>query len=377
MNLAWSIDDKYFFNHCFHEVLDEFLNKNEQYVLVTCNSLSDTHFVQGLKKKLKLINIITVPSNPSLEFIGKYDELNQDYTIIAIGGGSVIDFSKILYGLNNNSLCFVNKNLEINSSGKFKKITKYNKPLIIFPTTTGSGAEVTPFATIWDFKKNIKLSITVQNLISKVFYDFKIMKLQPFDLLVASLFDSLSHCLESLWSKSSNSYTEIMAQDALLTILKSLNKLSFNKVLDNEDYKKLCFSTFLSGKAISITKTALCHSMSYPVTLKYGINHGLAVGFFLPDVLIFNEKFIYQKLDSILSNFQLNNIYNLSHFIRNLFVSLNGYQLFINKINSLSNLNTLTHEMITNDRILNNVRNVKLDDLDLLVKNIIKNYGSL
>ena len=48
MNLAWSIDDKYFFNHCFHEVLDEFLNKNEQYVLVTCNSLSDTHFVQGL-----------------------------------------------------------------------------------------------------------------------------------------------------------------------------------------------------------------------------------------------------------------------------------------------------------------------------------------
>ena len=106
--------------------------------------------------------------------------------------------------------------------------------------------------------------------------------------------DALSHAMESYWSVPSNAYTRMLARDSIMIIREYLPLVL--RDLDNLEYRKqMLKGSFFAGLAFSNTRTTACHSISYPLTMMFGINHGLAVALTLFEVLKRNWSHIVEK----------------------------------------------------------------------------------
>ena len=360
----------FFFNIDLDDITNRVFESKNPVCLITCKSLLNSQLVKTIMSNNQTKKIILIESNPSLDFLKKNNIRLNQFNIVAIGGGSVLDFSKILYWLSSYQydmdIEYIFDSKFINN---FEKVNhKISNNFFIIPSTTGTGSESTPFSTIWDFNNNKKLSFKSQNLDYKVFYNNIIVSLQPMSLLIASIFDSLSHSLESLWNINSNDLSRHFSMQAIMLIIPILKKIEAKKILKNDDFYNLILATFYSGNSISMTETALCHSMSYPVTMKYKLSHGLSVGFLLPPVMEFNKTFL-SEFDSILSFFDLNHIDDFIILLARLFNKCGGLELVLNRINTFEKLIELTPYMDNTSRSKNNIRPATQND----IKNIINN----
>src|SRR5690606_15226526 len=96
--------------------------------------------------------------------------------------------------------------------------------------------------------------------------------------------DALSHALESIWNHNANPISDTFAVSAIEDILDCLPRLQQD--LGNRELRsRMALAALKAGMAFSNTKTALAHSISYEMTLRYGLPHGIACSFSLPMVL--------------------------------------------------------------------------------------------
>ncbi len=238
-----------------------------------------------------------IPELSELKKIIKLIKINKPDIIIAIGGGSVLDYAKIasvLYKENN-----IKEKIIYNDYSIKKKI-----PLVAIPTTAGSGAEVTANAVI--YINNIKHS--VEHNIFKPNYFFIIPNLiikASKKIKASSGFDAISQSIESIISKKSNQTSLSFAKRSLKISLK--NYLKYLNYPNNNNTFKMAIAANLSGKAISISKTNAPHALSYPFTSIFGISHGHAVSLTLNDFLKFN--FFHQNKANC--NFNLSSRYKI------------------------------------------------------------------
>lgn len=375
----WSLQNSYFFDTSFNDIFKEIKKTKNRICLITCESLLNSEFVNLFKSSFEIAKIIIVKSNPSIKFLDKNNQIEKNTCFVAVGGGSVIDVAKILYWISLN-----NFNGDTNSLFNTKKIYDYENDclknvndMFVIPTTTGTGSEVTSFATFWDFELKKKLSFSSKLLKYKVFYNKDIVSIQPYPLLISSLFDALSHSFESVWNKKTNHLTELYSLEAISIILKVLIKIENNEELLDHDFDNLCLATHLSGSAISITETALCHSMSYPITLNYNVNHGLAVGFLLASVMKFNEQYIFNKFNHLFTSFSINNLNEFSSLIARLFKNTGGLDLVLSKIKNISDLNSIASAMINPDRSKNNIRPVDSNSINQVIGSVKDIYENI
>ncbi len=218
--------------------------------------------------------------------------------IIAIGGGSVIDYAKIANVLNRSNN--IKKNI-INSN--FKDIKK-NIKLIAIPTTAGSGAEVTPSAVIYINK--IKYSVEDETIKPDFYFLIPELINNSSNKLKASAgFDAISQSLESIISLRSNSKSLDYAKQSLKYSLKHFIPFLKNPNFDNTS--RMSIAANLSGCAISISKTTAPHALSYPFTSLFGISHGHAVSLTLEKFLKFN----FEKMHLSKSKFSLKKRYEI------------------------------------------------------------------
>ncbi len=226
-----------------------------------------------------------VQPNPELDNLDKtIHELRKVRAsfIIAIGGGSVLDTAKILSVTLPGS-----KDTPLHRHFRNKEQLQLDRKISLtaIPTTSGSGAEVTPFATVWDTSAYKKYSLNHELLYPEyVLLKPEFCKSLPRKQTLYSGLDLISHALESLWNINSNPITRSFAFQAL-----NLANKSFSKALDSpEDIagrKGMLHASLLAGMAISQTKTAIAHSISYPLTARFNIPHGLACSFTLPELI--------------------------------------------------------------------------------------------
>ena len=107
---------------------------------------------------------------------------------------------------------------------------------------------------------------------------------KPLLLTISTGVDALSHSLESLWNVNNNPVSANHAVFAARHILDALPKLV--KDLGNIELRgRVAMAALFAGLAFSNTKTAIAHSLSYPITLRHGVQHGIACSFSLPMVL--------------------------------------------------------------------------------------------
>lgn len=228
-----------------------------------------------------------VQPNPDVQWLAPlYAQVQRDHgdvpCIVALGGGSAIDCAKAL--------------LYATPSGRFDELLALleqggqlpagpHKALIAIPTTAGTGSEVTPWATLWDQAAGRKHSLHQDcTWPEAAIIDAELMLSLPAGATLAAGLDALSHALESIWNVHRNPVSMALAVQSARSARLSgccISRGSVASVLRAD----MAQAALLAGLAFSNTKTALAHSLSYDITLRHGVPHGLACSFSLPLVL--------------------------------------------------------------------------------------------
>ncbi|MCC5985555.1 MAG: phosphonoacetaldehyde reductase [Rhodobacteraceae bacterium] len=200
--------------------------------------------------------------------------------ILALGGGSVIDSAKVFAAAARDGLAAVVAHLRDRpDAARFDPL-----PIIAVPTTAGTGSEVTSWATVWDSAAGRKYSLSLPGLYPETaIVDPALMMSKPRDLTVSTGLDAFSHALESLWNHHATPVSRLYAVAAAREILTVLPALASD--LGNPDLRsRMAQAALFAGIAFSGTRTAIAHSISYPITLSHGVIHGIACSFTLPAI---------------------------------------------------------------------------------------------
>lgn len=249
--------------------------------------------LEGIKdaektEKWNLEKKIFQASNPTVEQLFElYREMYADRAevIIAVGGGSVMDMGK--------SLCLIQE-MEIPSEDALREIIQeksFGVPSakwIGVPTTAGTGSEVTCWATIWDPTRETKRSVESRNNYAyAAIVDSQMSGSMPVKLAVSSALDAAAHAMESYWAKASNLVSRTLALKAIQLIMDHMDDLLAGR---EEAHDYMAQGSLMAGLAFSNTKTTACHSISYPLTMEYGIPHGTAVSLLMAPIMKVNEE---------------------------------------------------------------------------------------
>ena len=297
--------------------------------------------------------------------IQQWRHVNFD-TVIAFGGGSAIDSAKVL----SVALCEELEMMPLRAL--LEDPTLYldvrPKPLYAVPTTAGTGSEATPFATVWDHEHYKKYSLAGASVFPhSAIVDPDLSDGLPEEVTVSTGLDAINQAAESIWNRNLTLISEKFATRALQLGLEALPLLLHNPD-DGVSRAAMAECSLLAGMAISQTRTAICHSMSYPITAHYGVPHGLACAFTMPAVLRFNLKVDdgrFGRIAVALNGCNATVDTLLERFDR-LHADLQVLQRVKSYVKSLEQLAALRSEMFTPDRSENNLALVDESSLNAI-----------
>lgn len=204
--------------------------------------------------------------------------------IVAIGGGSVIDTAKAVAAqYANGQGGWLSAHLR---EGAPYATSAPTPAIIAVPTTAGTGSEVTPWGTIWDGADGMKYSISHPSLFPEhALLDPRLTLSVPRPTTVSSALDALSHAMEAIWNRSANPVSDALAVRAIEVIPSALRQVC-ERPDDLEARSRMFSGSLVAGLAMSNTRTALAHSISYPLTARLGLAHGIACSITLPEILV-------------------------------------------------------------------------------------------
>ncbi len=218
---------------------------------------------------------------------------SQPDTIIALGGGSVLDAAKIM------RLFYDHPNLTLSEVATpfldfRQRVVRFptgaSTQLVAIPTTSGTGSEVTPFAVLKDSNSHTKFSLVDESLLPDVaILDAQLTRSLPPQITVDTAVDALTHALEALVSIMSSDYTDGLALEAIRLIFEALPeaiKNGSNVVWRHKLHNAAC----LAGMAIGNASVGVNHALAHSLGAKFDIPHGRANGVFLLSTLEYNSK---------------------------------------------------------------------------------------
>ena len=183
--------------------------------------------------------------------------------IVACGGGSVMDAAKLASVLVTDD--YGVKEL-LDNPGMAQKCV----PIVLIPTTAGTGAEVTPNAIVAVPEKELKVGIVNENMI-------------------ATGVDALAHCIECFTSNKANPFSDLYALEGLDLILNNIEKACDDPEAMAEK-NRMQIAAYYGGLAITASGTTAVHALSYPLGGKYHIAHGVSNAILLAPVMRFNSE---------------------------------------------------------------------------------------
>lgn len=223
------------------------------------------------------------PDLDDLDLVAKRYRNRGIDLVVGLGGGSAMDAAKALAYLlaPTQTLVTLDGVLRLGQ----KQSAARSLALVAVPTTAGTGSEVTPFATIWDHALKQKHSLSGDFIYPTIaLLDPSLTMSLDLENTLYPALDSISHSLESLWNRRRTSISKTYALQSLVMSVSALPE-----VLDDPSSclarTRLQEAAMLAGLAVSQTKTAIAHAISYPLTVKHSMPHGLACSFTLPGLI--------------------------------------------------------------------------------------------
>lgn len=215
------------------------------------------------------------------ELVDQFKESGADM-IVACGGGSVMDAAKLASVLVTDE--YGVKEL-LDEPGRAKKCV----PVLLIPTTAGTGAEVTPNAIVAVPEKELKVGIVNENMIADyVILDARMIKDVPPEIAAATGVDALAHCIECFTSNKANPFSDLYALEGLDLIINNIER-ACEDPMAMEAKNRMQIAAYYGGLAITASGTTAVHALSYPLGGRYHIPHGVSNAILLAPVMRFNE----------------------------------------------------------------------------------------
>ncbi len=232
-------------------------------------------------------------------------------TVIAIGGGSALDATKIAryiyeYSLDQEpgfldsyeKVSEVFKELQQKFVDIRKRIVKFHHAkktrMFAIPTTSGTGSEVTPYAVITDDNTHVKYPLTDYELTPQVsIVDPEFVMTVPKRTVALSGLDSLSHALESYVSVMASDFTRPWSMQAIKLVFENL-EASYNydpkhPTLEGEKAREnMHYAATLAGMAFANAFLGINHSIAHKTGGEFGLPHGLVISIAMQHVIKFN-----------------------------------------------------------------------------------------
>ena len=239
-----------------------------------------------------------IESNPSIKQLARVrNSLGLlPKTIIALGGGSVIDIAKILKALSgiDASLSTEELLMVITSQG-YRNMPTQPIELIALPSTAGTGSELTKWATIWDMENKKKYSIERDEIYpDQAWIDPTLTVGMDKNLTASTGLDALCQAIEAYWSTKTNAFVRRLSVQAIREIMSHLRG-AIEEPTNLASREGMCLGSSFAALAFSQTRTTACHALSYPLTARLGIPHGIAVFLSLIPIMRINWEFIEEK----------------------------------------------------------------------------------
>lgn len=230
-----------------------------------------------------LIKLSVPSSEPTLEMVEELTEAARAAkieSIVAVGGGSVIDSAKAV-------AIYLEQSPSTRLADFFyNKKTLSQRENIFFaalPTTAGTGAEVTPNSVLKDTKTHIKQSLKVDSMLPDIaLVDPELTYDCPPQVTSCSGLDALTQNIESAISRNRNHLSYSMARSAFLLAFKNL-QAAFEG--DCEAKNNMAEATMTGGMAFSMSSLGAVHGLAHPLGALLNIPHGLVCGILLTEVL--------------------------------------------------------------------------------------------
>ncbi len=296
-----------FFGNDAIEKIGEYARKlGERAFLVVDNEMKKIGVLNKVINLLTRVNMETVCYGkvvPSPVYSQVYEaaelaKMKRCDFVIGLGGGSCMDFAKgvAIAATHEEDFCqFI-----YGGSSEVLLPTKRTLPILAIPTTAGSGSQVTPYAVFVNPKFKLKTTIKSPYIFPRVvIVDPKLTISMPPNLTASTGVDALAHAMESYINVSkSNPFSDLVALEAIKIISENLRRAVLNggDLLARE---KMAWGSTLAGMAISQAGTTLVHAMSYPLTGRFTIPHGIAVAILLPEMVRDTWKFSQEKFANI------------------------------------------------------------------------------
>lgn len=225
-----------------------------------------------------------VDPEPSLDTVDRGREAfrsQQCDLVIAVGGGSALDVGKAIAALApcQEPVSHYFGGVEIPGQGR---------PCIALPTTSGTGAEVTPNSVLTNTAQAEKASIRGHCLLPEVaIVDPELTLTCPPEQTAFSGLDALTQALESYVSTGANPVSDLLCEESFRRIAGSLRR-AVEDGADREARENMALGSLLAGLALASARLGLVHGLAHPLGALYHLPHGQVCGALLPHVMAYN-----------------------------------------------------------------------------------------
>lgn len=281
---------------------------------------------------------------------------HQVDAVIGFGGGSSLDVAKVIAILADPKQTQNIQEIYGVNNAKTERL-----PLIVIPTTAGTGSEVTPISIVTTGKT------TKTGIVSPVLYaDVAILDANftlglPAHITAATGIDAMVHAIEAYTSKiKKNFYADLLAKQALSLLNKNLKRV-LQDGSDIEARQNMLLGSMLAGQAFANAPVGAVHALAYPLGGHYHLSHGHTNALVLVEVLKFNapeSKRYYAELMQWIDPYSKGNTDGMcdlfiDHMQRHLDQS--GLTLKLSELNvKQDHLSTLADDAILQKRLLQN-----------------------
>tara|TARA_B100000925_G_C22007956_1_gene474641 strand:+ start:3586 stop:4623 length:1038 start_codon:yes stop_codon:yes gene_type:complete len=260
------------------------LKKSEiKSLIISGKSLEKLHIQEILKNKIENFDHLII--GDERRSVSEINKLIKNYkkntysSVIAFGGGSVIDIAKL----------FVAKFKEINNETSF----------YVIPTLIGSGAESSK-TSIQNSENGKIISSDIFYLPEAVIYDTEILSTIPKKEILFGGIDAISHCIESKFTILTNPYIKFLSDYTLKYFFDNvcISDLHKNETLTKEELVAFCITSYNGGLAQSNSGAGLCHAFAHASEKILSCSHNRSIAYFLKATMIFLNQENKSLIDS-------------------------------------------------------------------------------
>lgn len=211
--------------------------------------------------------------------------------IVGLGGGSSMDAAKAIAIIASNGG-------EIRNYEGPDRITRPLPPLVLCPTTCGTGSDVSQFAIISDTEYMRKICIMSRCVAPDIsLTDPDTLETLPDEFVGTTATDALSHAMEAFFSIASTTLTDVHAIKALRLLTGSLAGAVHERI--PEDLENLARASLHAGMAFSNSMLGIVHALAHPIGGLYDANHGSINAILLPEVIRYDIPVVTEKIQEL------------------------------------------------------------------------------